>query len=126
MAFKTFSDRLTGTPTEMINSLFDALVEWADTPRWAGSGFTRLAIELADLPGHPARTIARRHKTILEAKYAELFEKAKASRPRELAREVAILIEGAMLMMLVHGDRSYGLAAAKAANKLVRLRRKGS
>ena len=126
MAFKTFSDRLTGTPTEMINSLFDALIDWANTLRRAGSGFTRLAIELADLPGHPARTIARRHKTILEAEYAELFEKAKASRSRELAREVALLIEGAMLMMLVHGDRSYALAAAKAANKLVRLRRQGS
>ena len=126
MAFKTFSDCLTGTPTEMINSLFEELIDWVDTPRWAGSGFTRLVIELADLPGHPARTIARRHKTILEAKYAELFKKAKASRPQELAREVALLIEGAMLMMLVHGDRSYALVAAKAANKLARLRRQGS
>jgi hypothetical protein len=34
---------------------------WASsTPRWSGSGFTRLVVELADLPGHPARAIARR------------------------------------------------------------------
>ena len=97
--------------------------DWADnTPRYGGSGFTRLAVELADLSGHPARTIARRHKAILEAQYAEFFEKAKVSNPQELAREVALLIEGAMLMMLVTRDRSYALAAAKAANKLVRLR----
>ena len=126
IAFETFSDRLTGAPNEIINALFKALIDWADTPRWAGSGFTRLVIELADLPGHPARTIARRHKAIHEAKLAELFEKAKASRPQELAREVMLLSEGAMLMMLVHRDRSYALAAAKAANKLVRLRRQGS
>jgi AcrR family transcriptional regulator len=126
IAFETYSHGLTGSPNQIINSLFEELIEWADRPRWAGSGFTRLVIELADLPGHPARTIARRHKAILEAKLAELFEKAKASRPQELAREVTLLIEGAMLMMLVHRDCSYALAAAKAAIKLVRLRRQGS
>lgn len=125
IAFETYSDGLIGTPNEIINSLFKALIAWADRPRWAGSGLTRLVIELADLPGHPARTIARRHKAIHEAKLAELFAKAKASEPRELAREVTLLSEGAMLMMLVHRDRSYALAAAKAANKLVRLRRDG-
>jgi AcrR family transcriptional regulator len=125
IAFETYGDGLTGTPKEIINSLFKALIAWADRPRWAGSGLTRLVIELADLPGHPARTIARRHKAIHEAKLAELFAKAKASEPRELAREVTLLSEGAMLMMLVHRDRSYALAAAKAANKLVRLRRDG-
>jgi AcrR family transcriptional regulator len=121
IAFETFSDALTGTPKEIINSLFKALIDWADTPRWSGSGLTRLVIELADLPGHPARAIARRHKAIHEAKLAELFEKAKAPNPQELAREVTLLSEGAMLMMLVHRDRSYALAAAKAAKKLVRL-----
>jgi AcrR family transcriptional regulator len=118
-AFRTYGDDLTGTPNEIINTLFKSLIAWSDTPRWAGSGFTRLAIELADLPGHPARIIARRFKTIHEAKLAELFLKAKASNPQELAREVWLLIEGAMLMMLVHRDRGYALAAAKAANKLV-------
>jgi AcrR family transcriptional regulator len=118
-AFDTFSDDLAGTPNEIINALFKALMDWSERPRWAGSGFTRLVIELADLPGHPARTIARRHKAIHEAKLAELLEKAKAPNARELACEVMLLSEGAMLMMLVHRDRGYALAAAKAANKLV-------
>ena len=121
-AFQTFSAGLNGTANEIIDSLFEALGDWANTPGWAGSGFTRLAIELADLPGHPARTISRRHKTIHEAQLAKLFEKAKASKPQELAREVTLLSEGAMLMMLVHRDRNYAIAAAKAANKLVRVR----
>lgn len=126
VAFETFGGGLSGTPNEIINSLFKALIEWADTPRWGGSGLTRLVIELADLPGHPARAIARRHKAIHEAKLAELFTRAKAPNPRELAREVTLLSEGAMLMMLVHRDRSYALAAAKAAGKLVRRQRPGS
>ncbi len=47
----------------MIDGLFSELAVWADKPLWAGSGLTRLVIELADLPGHPARLIARRHKS---------------------------------------------------------------
>jgi AcrR family transcriptional regulator len=61
-AFRTFGDKLSGHPEAMIDTLFRDLAVWSDKPRWAGSGFTRLVIELADLPGHPARMIARRHK----------------------------------------------------------------
>jgi AcrR family transcriptional regulator len=54
-AFRTFGDRLSGSPEAIIDGLFHELAVWSDKPRWAGSGFTRLVIELADLPGHPAR-----------------------------------------------------------------------
>jgi hypothetical protein len=89
-------------------------------PRWAGSGFTRLVIELADLPGHPARSIARRHKAQLERCLAELLEQSGVRQARELARAIWLLSEGAMSMILVHGDRGYAAAASDAANTLVR------
>ena len=54
-AFKTFGDRLSGSAEAIVEGMFQELEVWADRPRWAGSGFTRLVIELADLPGHPAR-----------------------------------------------------------------------
>jgi AcrR family transcriptional regulator len=121
-AFRTFGDKLSGSPEEIIDTLFRDLAVWSDKPRWAGSGFTRLVIELADLPGHPARTIARRHKAMLEAHLAELFVKAKVDQPRERAREVWLLSEGAISLILVHRDRSYAAAAAQAAKKLIRFR----
>jgi AcrR family transcriptional regulator len=119
-AFRTFGDRLSGSPDAIIDGLFRELAVWADRPRWAGSGFTRLVIELADLPGHPARAIARRHKALLEAHLAELLAAAGARRPRELARQVWLLSEGAISLILVHGDRGYATAAARAAKRLVR------
>ena len=73
-AFKTFGDRLSGSPDAIVKGMFRELAVWADRPRWAGSGFTRLVIELADLPGHPARLIARRHKARLERCFCELLE----------------------------------------------------
>ena len=88
------------SPEDIIDTLFRDLAVWSDRPRWAGSGFTRLVIELADLPGHPARAIARRHKAMLEAHLAELFAKAKVDQPAERAREVWLLSEGAISLIL--------------------------
>ena len=112
-AFRTFGDNLAGSPEDIVDSLFKDLAVWSDTPRWAGSGFTRLVVELADLPGHPARVIARRHKAMLEAHLAELFAKAGISRPRESAREVWLLSEGAISMILVH--RAFFMASSRTA-----------
>ena len=118
-AFRTFGDRLSGNPEAMIDTLFRDLAVWSDKPRWAGSGFTRLVIELADLPGHPARAIARRHKAMLEAHFAAMLADAGVAEPRETAREIWLLSEGAISLMLVHRDRSYAAVAAQAAKKLL-------
>lgn len=119
-AFRTFADRLAGSPQAIVSEMFRDLAVWADRPRWAGSGFTRLVVELADLPGHPARRIARRHKTLLEEQFASLLARAGVLRPDELAREIWLLSEGAISLMLVHGDRRYAAAAAAAAQKLLK------
>jgi len=50
-AFRTFGDKLSGSPEAIIDGLFRELAVWSDKPRWAGSGFTRLVIELAIYPG---------------------------------------------------------------------------
>ena len=118
-AFRTFGDKLSGSAEEIVAGMFRELAVWADRPRWAGSGFTRLVIELADLPGHPARKIARRHKAELEECLAELLAQSGIERSKELARAVWLLSEGAISLMLVHGDRGYSTAASQAATTLV-------
>ncbi|MEA2795817.1 MAG: hypothetical protein QOI87_3197, partial [Bradyrhizobium sp.] len=75
-AFQTFGEGLAGSPETIIDKLFEDLAVWSDQPRWAGSGFTRLVIELADLRGHPARLIARRHKAMLEGHLADLLARS--------------------------------------------------
>jgi AcrR family transcriptional regulator len=103
----------------MLDSLFAQLADWAAKPRWAGTGFTRIVMELADLPGHPARTIASRHKTAVERWLACEFAARKIVSPDRFARHVALLIEGCTTLMLIHGDRRYAKAAAEAAKMLV-------
>ena len=126
-AFQTFGVELSGRPEQIVDALFRELATWSAKPQWAGSGFTCLVIELADLSGHPARSIARQHKAVLEKYLAELLAKAGVMSPHERARELLLLTEGAMVMILIHNDRSYADAAAAAAKRLVSgARRRGS
>lgn len=103
-----------------IDSYFGELSDWAAKPKWSGGGFTRVVVELADLRGHPARSIARQHKTAVEQWLTEAIAAARIPSAHQRAREIMLLTEGAMILMLIHGDRSYARTAALAAKALVR------
>jgi AcrR family transcriptional regulator len=117
---RKYEDRYKGDPAEILAILFAELAKWSAKSGWTGSGFTRMVIELADMPGHPARAVAHRHKAEVERWYAEVLSKAKVKSPLECARQVALLAEGAAALILIHGDRSYADTAARAAKLLVR------
>ena len=120
-AKQDLASQVTGmTPEQMVESLFVALHRWSSKARWPASGFTRVAMELADLPGHPARAIARRHKSMMIESLAEKFANAGVASALERAREIWMLAEGAMVMILLQSDPSYAITAADAARRLVR------
>ncbi len=76
---------LKGDAETFVEALFTELSRWASRPGWEGAGFTRVVMELADLPGHPARAIARRHKAAVELgsrKSSPLGRCARALSPR--------------------------------------------
>ena len=106
------------SPAAFLAAIFAALEAWARQRRWQGSGFSRLAMELADLPGHPARKAARAHKKAVESWLAEELARRGAGRPEEMARAVALLLEGSLSLMLIHGDTRYAAEAARAAARL--------
>lgn len=118
-AFQNFGIEVSDDPTHLVDAIFRELAIWSSKPRWAGSGFTRLAMELADLPGHPARSVARQHKAVLEQYIAALLVRANIESPNDRAREIQLLAEGAMVMILIHGDQTYAEAAAAAAKRLL-------
>jgi len=105
--------------TERITRLFAALADHAAHPRWRGCGFTRAAVELAGQPGHPAVRMAAQHKTRFLRWLEQECRSAGASDPARLAAHVALLIEGAIARMLIHGDTGYARSAGEAAVTLV-------
>lgn len=113
------AERYKGKIDTIVSRKFMDLVQWSKTPGWTGSGFTRLVMELADLPGHPARDIARRHKAVNEDWWRQRFRESGVARPSERAREISLLMEGAIVMILVTGDRSYAETAARVARQLL-------
>jgi AcrR family transcriptional regulator len=115
-------DRMPEGAGAMIDALFAELSGWVAKPRYGGAGFTRVVAELADLPGHPARVIAKRHKALAEAFFADLLAKRKIRSPVERGREMMLLVEGAMSLSLIHGDPSYAQAAARAAKRCIGLK----
>lgn len=117
--FQDFGLRPGADASQIVDRIFTELSDWAAKPGWTGSGFSRLAMELADLPGHPARKVARFHKTGMERQLADVFAQHGIAEPRTVAREVWILLEGAMSLTLIHGDRQYVEAARQAAIKLL-------
>ncbi|SED32739.1 transcriptional regulator, TetR family [Rhizobiales bacterium GAS188] len=114
-----WGERLPDDVEAMLDELFAELARWAAKPRFEGTGFTRLVMELADRPGHPARAIARRHKAAIETWLAEQFAARGVAEAKLRAREVKLLLEGCVALMLIHNDRAYARAAAQAAKTLV-------
>jgi AcrR family transcriptional regulator len=115
--------RPVATGGDLIESYFAQLGEWAKKPKYSGGGFTRAVVELADLRGHPARAIARKHKSAVEKWLADELASTGIPSSGDRAREVMLLTEGAMALMLIHGDPDWASAAAQAAKTLLQARR---
>jgi AcrR family transcriptional regulator len=50
---RKYEDRYKGDPAEILAILFAELAKWSAKSGWTGAGFTRMVMELADMPGHP-------------------------------------------------------------------------
>jgi AcrR family transcriptional regulator len=120
-AFAKWLGDADGALPDRIAVFFERLAEACSHPKWKGCGFLRTTAELANLPGHPARKIGASHKKKVEVWLAAEFRSAGARTPDVLARQVAVLIDGAFSAMLVHGDVDYARTAGGAAKALVDL-----
>ena len=99
----------------LIRNFFSGLRRWAAAPDWRGSGFTRVAMELAWAPGHPARRAAATHKKIMQEELATALAAADAPEPEALAASLTLLSEGANALRLIHGDDGWYDVAETAA-----------
>lgn len=116
--FQGWGKATAGSPAEYLRGIFREFERWAATPRWLGSGFTRLTMELADLPGHPARAAADRHKHALAGWLAEELRRLGAREAERLAAQTMLLLEGCQSLVLIHGDTRFVRIAEQAACRL--------
>lgn len=91
------------TPRERILNLFTVLKSWFESDGYRGCAFINTAGEVGDADD-PVRQIARLHKQKLLDYLVELTGQLNAQQPLPLARQLLILIEGAITMSRVMGD----------------------
>lgn len=106
------------TPRGRLMSIFDALREWFASEGFRGCAFINAAGEIGDADS-PIRQVARLHKERLLAHVLALTQAAGLPQPHERARQLLVLIDGAIAVAMVSGDASITDSAERAAATLI-------
>lgn len=102
--FRSESDK-GETPQERILNMFTVLKSWFESEGFRGCAFINTAGEVGD-PDDPVRQIAKMHKQKLLDYALELCGQLNTGRPDVLARQLLVLVEGAITTTYVMGDRN--------------------
>jgi len=108
------------TPADRLLNLFTVLKSWFDAEGFRGCAFINTSGETGD-PQDPVRLIAKDHKQKLLDYLCELCTEHGTDDPQTLAKQLLILIEGAITVALVMGDHSAADNAQCMARKLLDL-----
>jgi AcrR family transcriptional regulator len=117
--YETWLDATRGTLAEQVTGVFQRLARVANVAKWKGCGFQRAAAELAGSPGHPALKIGSAHKKKFESWLASRITAEGLDNSALRARQVMIVLEGAVAQMLIHRDPAYVQAAGEIAAALL-------
>jgi AcrR family transcriptional regulator len=93
-------DRRGATPEQQLLAMFDVVADAICAGGYRGCRFVNAAAELPD-PAHPARAVASAHKAAVLALIARRVAQLGTSQPDLLARQLKVLLEGAITTALV-------------------------
>lgn len=105
-------ERLSRSPAQRLEAVFDAAHEWFNSKNFYGCMFINASAEFtsADNPCHVA---SAEHKNLMFQYIKKLAEDAGAKNPAELSEQLNLLIEGATVQAHVCGDKKAALVAKK-------------
>jgi AcrR family transcriptional regulator len=104
-------------------AMFDALETWFKRPDYRGCAFINAAGEIADRD-HALRRLAAGHKRALFGLIRDTAKAGKFDDAEELARELFLLIEGAIVTALVLSAPVAARQAKRAAKRLIAAHRR--
>ena len=106
------------TPRERLLALFDVLDEWFRGPGFSGCMFINASAEFSRCE-HPIHAASAEHKRLILDYVRKLTEAAGAGKPDELAQGLMLLIEGAIVLAHVMGERNAAVVARQPAECLI-------
>jgi AcrR family transcriptional regulator len=111
-------ERRAKAPRERLLATFDVLDEWFSGRDFSGCMFINASAEYGR-HDDPIHTTSAEHKRLVLAYVRELATAAGADEPEVLARGLMLLMEGAIVMAHVAGQRDAARQARQAAEVLV-------
>lgn len=105
-------------PTEQILAVFEDLERRAADPGFRGCPFLNASVELVD-PSHPAHSVVRRHKDRVRRWFESTAAAGDLGHPTELAGELMLLLDGALMGALLGSGRHAPTSARHAARTLL-------
>ncbi len=108
----------TDDPRERLLAVFDVLDEWLRSDTFRGCAFINAAVEYPELRD-PIHTLAAEHKRLVALFFERLAAVAGAREPAELAAELSLLKEGAIVTAQVSGRLEAARDARRAAARLL-------
>jgi AcrR family transcriptional regulator len=108
------------TPAARLLNLFSVLKDWFASEGFRGCAFINTSGETGD-PQNPVRRVAKEHKQKLLDYVLELCKEHGVHDPQAQAKQLLILIDGAITVALVRGDQSAADTAQCMARKLLDL-----
>ena len=106
------------TPHERILAAFDVLEAWFKDPEFNGCCFIHAAGEYGS-KDNPVHTAAAEHKARVLGYFRDLAQAAGAAAPDDLARQLMLLVDGAIVTAHVSGDAASARGARILAEALL-------
>jgi len=107
------------TPVERLLAIFDALDEWFHEEDFLSCMFIRASSEYLKHED-PIHMASAKHKRLLLAYVIGLAEQAGIDNPGQLARQLMLLKEGAIVLAHLHGPENVANNAKSAAEVLIK------
>ena len=106
------------SPVEQLLAMYEALEEWFSERDFRGCMFIKASAEYQE-PDHAIHAQSAEHKRLLLDHFTELTRQAGAADPKDLARQLLLLKEGAIIMAVLGRGPAAAQDAGAAARALI-------
>jgi len=114
------TERRGESPRAQLLALFDVVGDWFNEKTFSGCMFINAAAEFSDAD-NPSHIISAEHKRLVCEYIRGIASEAGASNPDELAKQINLLIEGAIVDAHVCGNKSAADRAKRMAEVFVNI-----
>ena len=112
------TERLASTRRQRLLTIFDAHHQWFQQQDFSGCMFINASAEFSS-HDHPCHMISAEHKRLVRDYIREQAQLAGAREPESLAKQLNLLLEGAIVDAHVSGDKGAAMTAKAMAQVFV-------